>query len=41
MDVKKAALTMLIVTQQGGLNPGGLNFDAKVRRSALPELPQL
>lgn len=34
MDVKKALLTMWIVLEQGGLQPGGLNFDAKVRRES-------
>lgn len=34
MDVKKALLTMWIVIEQGGLQPGGLNFDAKVRRES-------
>ena len=31
MDVKKTTLTMMTVLAQGGLAPGGLNFDAKVR----------
>jgi hypothetical protein len=30
MDVKKATLVMKVVIEQGGLAPGGLNFDAKV-----------
>merc|ERR1712032_1664054 len=34
MDVKKATLTMLYIVQQGGLAPGGLNFDCKVRRES-------
>jgi xylose isomerase len=34
MDVKKALLTMIIVLEQGGIQPGGLNFDAKVRRES-------
>lgn len=34
MDVKKAALTMLYVVNMGGLSPGGLNFDCKVRRES-------
>jgi xylose isomerase len=34
MDVKKALLTMWIIVEQGGLQPGGLNFDAKVRRES-------
>jgi len=33
-DVKKATLTMLTVIRQGGLQPGGLNFDCKVRRES-------
>lgn len=34
MDVKKATLTMLIILRQNGLDPGGLNFDCKVRRES-------
>jgi xylose isomerase len=34
MDIKKCALTMKIVIEQGGLAPGGLNFDCKVRRES-------
>lgn len=34
MDVKKATLTMLYVVEMGGLCPGGLNFDCKVRRES-------
>jgi len=34
MDVKKAMITMQVVIEQGGLAPGGLNFDAKVRRES-------
>ena len=34
MDVKKAMLTMQVVLEQGGIAPGGLNFDAKVRRES-------
>jgi len=34
MDIKKATLSMLIVLKQGGLQPGGLNFDCKVRRES-------
>jgi len=34
MDVKKTTQTMLIVLRQGGLAPGGLNFDCKVRRES-------
>ena len=35
MDVKNATLAMQIILKQGGLAPGGLNFDAKVRASVL------
>jgi xylose isomerase len=34
MDVKKTALVMKAVIEQGGIQPGGLNFDAKVRRES-------
>merc|ERR1719473_1446381 len=34
MDIKKTTLAMKIVMEQGGLAPGGLNFDAKVRRES-------
>jgi len=34
MDVKKTTLVMSIVLEQGGLAPGGLNFDCKVRRES-------
>jgi len=34
MDVKKATMAMLVVIRQGGLAPGGLNFDCKVRRES-------
>ena len=34
MDIKKCALTMKIIIEQGGLAPGGLNFDCKVRRES-------
>merc|ERR1719345_249229 len=34
MDIKKTTLAMEIVIDQGGLAPGGLNFDAKVRRES-------
>ena len=34
MDNKKAALAMKIVVEQGGLAPGGLMFDCKVRRES-------
>merc|ERR1711920_230793 len=34
MDVGMATYIMRVVIQQGGLQPGGLNFDAKVRRES-------
>jgi len=34
MDIKKATLLMMSIIRQGGLAPGGLNFDAKVRRES-------
>ena len=34
MDVKKCTLVMLEVLEMGGLAPGGLNFDCKVRRES-------
>lgn len=34
MDIKKCTLTMKIVLEQKGLEPGGLNFDCKVRRES-------
>ncbi|XP_043207231.1 xylose isomerase-like [Amphibalanus amphitrite] len=34
MDVKAATMVMKTVIEQGGLQPGGLNFDAKVRRES-------
>jgi xylose isomerase len=34
MDVKKATYVMYTVIEQGGLAPGVLNFDAKVRRES-------
>lgn len=33
-DVYDAALAMLVILGQGGLTPGGLNFDAKLRRES-------
>jgi xylose isomerase len=33
-DLYLTAITMLVVLEQGGLAPGGLNFDAKVRRES-------
>lgn len=34
MDIKKATLMMCIIINMGGLEPGGLNFDCKVRRES-------
>ena len=34
MDIKKATLMMRIIINMGGLEPGGLNFDCKVRRES-------
>lgn len=34
MDVKKTTLVMSVILEQGGLAPGGLNFDCKVRRES-------
>nr|XP_026689734.1 uncharacterized protein LOC100179799 isoform X2 [Ciona intestinalis] len=34
MDVKNATMIMQTVLEQGGLAPGGLNFDCKVRRES-------
>lgn len=34
MDPKTAATVLLTIIQQGGLAPGGLNFDCKVRRES-------
>ncbi|GAB1608238.1 uncharacterized protein LOC115214274 [Argonauta hians] len=34
MDVKNTSLVMKTVLEQGGLQPGGLNFDCKVRRES-------
>jgi xylose isomerase len=33
-DIYSATLAMIVILQQGGLGKGGLNFDAKVRRSS-------
>lgn len=33
-DVTEATLTMAVVLKQGGLAPGGINFDAKLRRES-------
>ncbi len=33
-DIYSTTLAMMIILNQGGLNNGGLNFDAKVRRSS-------
>ncbi|XP_013404708.1 xylose isomerase [Lingula anatina] len=34
MDVKNATMVMRTVIKQGGIQPGGLNFDCKVRRES-------
>lgn len=34
MDIRNTTLVMKAVIEQGGLQPGGLNFDAKVRRES-------
>jgi xylose isomerase len=34
-DIYSAALAMVIILNQGGLGTGGLNFDAKVRRTSV------
>ncbi|KAM6968347.1 xylose isomerase-like [Aplochiton taeniatus] len=34
MDIRNTTLVMKTVMEQGGLQPGGLNFDAKVRRES-------
>lgn len=34
MDVKNATMVMKTVLEQGGIQPGGLNFDCKVRRES-------
>jgi xylose isomerase len=33
-DLHAATMAMLVILNQGGLGPGGLNFDAKVRRGS-------
>jgi xylose isomerase len=37
-DLRSAALAMLVILNQGGLENGGLNFDAKVRRGSFDNL---
>ncbi|XP_064395300.1 uncharacterized protein LOC135342500 isoform X1 [Halichondria panicea] len=34
MDVKNSTLVVKVILEQGGLAPGGLNFDCKVRRES-------
>uniref|UniRef100_A0A0B7A1X7 Xylose isomerase n=1 Tax=Arion vulgaris TaxID=1028688 RepID=A0A0B7A1X7_9EUPU len=34
MDVKNATIVLQVILRQGGLQPGGLNFDCKVRRES-------
>jgi len=38
MDAKNCTMVMKYVLEQGGLQPGGLNFDAKVRRESTDPL---
>ena len=38
MDVKKATLVMGAIIDQGGIAPGGLNFDCKVRRESTDDV---
>ena len=33
-DARTTALAMQVIVNQGGLTPGGLNFDAKLRRES-------
>ena len=35
MSIRQTTLAMLVVLRQGGIAPGGLNFDAKVRRESI------
>ncbi|XP_076041157.1 xylose isomerase-like [Oratosquilla oratoria] len=35
MDIRNCTVVMKIIMEQGGLSPGGLNFDAKVRRESV------
>jgi len=35
MDIKNCTLLMKVIIDQGGLAPGGLNFDCKVRRESI------
>jgi xylose isomerase len=35
LDLRSAAFAMLVILKQGGLAPGGLNFDAKLRRESI------
>jgi len=34
MDIRNSTMIMKTVLEQGGISPGGLNFDAKVRRES-------
>lgn len=34
MDIKNCTLVMKVIIEQGGLAPGGLNFDCKIRRES-------
>jgi len=35
VDPAEATLVMAAIVRQGGLHPGGLNFDAKIRRESV------
>jgi xylose isomerase len=35
IDIRETTAAMLVVLQQGGIAPGGLNFDAKLRRESI------
>ncbi|KAK6188114.1 hypothetical protein SNE40_004365 [Patella caerulea] len=35
MDIKNTTAVMKVVLEQGGIQPGGLNFDCKVRRESI------
>lgn len=37
MDLYGSVHAMLVILEQGGLQPGGLNFDAKVRRASVDD----
>ena len=35
LDIRSATLAMAVILRQGGIAPGGFNFDAKVRRESI------